>query len=191
MYKHTRELEKQHKQQVQQELDVWLEEFIAENPEWVKNKRLEYLYKQFINYLKSWISLTDVVLKTKDTKDEWLGEMIKDGKLKNTEKKINTIQTEINSWQQPEYKPGKITQEHIDYAKNSDCENFIEVKRQSGKVKLAICPFHDDSNPSLHLYPGNKGFYCFSCSTGGDAITLVQKIYNLNFLQAIKLINKL
>lgn len=35
------------------------------------------------------------------------------------------------------------------------------------------CPKHSDSDPSLHLYPEDRGFYCFSCGEGGDALTLL------------------
>lgn len=37
---------------------------------------------------------------------------------------------------------------------------------------LCVCPFHQDKNPSLKLYPNGKGFYCFACGTGGDQIKL-------------------
>lgn len=37
---------------------------------------------------------------------------------------------------------------------------------------LCVCPFHRDKHPSLKLYPNGKGFYCFSCGTGGDQIKL-------------------
>ena len=42
-------------------------------------------------------------------------------------------------------------------ARMTDCENFIEVKKQIGKTKLALCPFHQDTHPSLYLYPAEKG----------------------------------
>lgn len=35
---------------------------------------------------------------------------------------------------------------------------------------LCLCPFHNDKNPSLKIYPNGKGFYCFTCGTGGDQI---------------------
>lgn len=37
---------------------------------------------------------------------------------------------------------------------------------------LSLCPFHQDKKPSMKLYPNGKGFYCFSCGTGGDQIKL-------------------
>lgn len=35
---------------------------------------------------------------------------------------------------------------------------------------LCLCPFHKDRHPSLKIYPNGKGFYCFTCGTGGDQI---------------------
>lgn len=35
---------------------------------------------------------------------------------------------------------------------------------------LCLCPFHNDKNPSLKIYPNGKGFYCFTCGAGGDQI---------------------
>lgn len=38
---------------------------------------------------------------------------------------------------------------------------------------LCLCPFHQDKKPSMKLYPDGRGFYCFSCATGGDQIKLI------------------
>ena len=53
-----------------------------------------------------------------------------------------------------------------------------------------LCPFHDDKKPSLKIYsePG-KGFYCFSCQSGGSVIDFIMMLYNLNFKDAIQKIN--
>ena len=50
----------------------------------------------------------------------------------------------------------------------------IRVGR-SGKVR---CPFHDDSNPSLHVYedPG-RGWYCFGCGRGGSIYDLASLLW--------------
>ena len=42
----------------------------------------------------------------------------------------------------------------------------IQVNRKG----LCLCPFHHDTDPSLRIYPDGKGFYCFTCGTGGDQI---------------------
>lgn len=41
------------------------------------------------------------------------------------------------------------------------------------------CAFHDDHNPSMRLYEGDRGYYCFACGAGGDAVTLAGKLLGL------------
>lgn len=53
----------------------------------------------------------------------------------------------------------------------------------------AICPFHADSNPSMHIYPGQGGWYCFTCNLGGDVIDFVKRLFGLSFRDAIAKIN--
>ncbi len=48
------------------------------------------------------------------------------------------------------------------------------------------CPFHDDRNPSLRLYPGARGWWCFVCNEGGSVIDFVAKLYGLPPLEAAK-----
>lgn len=43
---------------------------------------------------------------------------------------------------------------------------------------ICICPFHDDTRPSMKLY--DKSFYCWSCKAGGDLITYTGRLYELN-----------
>lgn len=59
------------------------------------------------------------------------------------------------------------------------------VNRQN----LAVCPFHNDSKPSLHIYDGQRGFHCFACGAGGDVIDFVSKLYNLKFRAALAKLN--
>lgn len=52
-----------------------------------------------------------------------------------------------------------------------------------------VCPFHDDHHPSLTLYPGNRGWWCFTCGSGGSIIDFVAKYFDLSPLDAAKKIN--
>lgn len=58
------------------------------------------------------------------------------------------------------------------------------VKR--GPQITAVCPFHNDSHPSLSISDTKGLFKCFACQVGGDSITFVQKFKNLDFLEALK-----
>lgn len=55
-----------------------------------------------------------------------------------------------------------------------------EVNR-AGKV---LCPFHDDSHPSCHLY--DDGFKCFSCGVAGDIVDWLERVHDLSTAEAIK-----
>lgn len=53
---------------------------------------------------------------------------------------------------------------------------------------LARCPFHDDSNPSFHVFPTTQWCCCYACwSEGGDVISFVQKHLGIPFKAALKI----
>lgn len=56
----------------------------------------------------------------------------------------------------------------------------LEINRSGD----ALCPFHDDSKPSLHVYPGARGWWCFVCNEGGSVIDFVAKLFHINARQA-------
>ncbi len=62
---------------------------------------------------------------------------------------------------------------------------YLALHRQ-GSSLVALCPFHDDTKPSMNVNDNKGMFKCFACNTGGDAITFVQKHRNLNFQEALQ-----
>ena len=62
----------------------------------------------------------------------------------------------------------------------------IDVNRAG----FAHCPFHaGDRDASLKIYPGGRGWHCFGCGEGGDIISFVQKLFNLDFMGALHKLN--
>jgi len=53
----------------------------------------------------------------------------------------------------------------------------------------AICPFHEDKKPSMHVYPGRRGYFCYVCGKGGDVITFTERLFGLTFQDAMKKLN--
>lgn len=53
------------------------------------------------------------------------------------------------------------------------------------KANKIVCPFHNDTHPSLHIYPDNRGWYCFVCGKGGSIIDFVAKLFSVNPMQAV------
>ena len=62
---------------------------------------------------------------------------------------------------------------------------YVPLKRR-GATLVGLCPFHNEKTPSFTVYPATQSFYCFGCGAGGDAITFVKKIENLDYLDAVK-----
>lgn len=67
---------------------------------------------------------------------------------------------------------------------------YIDVK-QKGRNFVALCPFHDDKNPSMQISKDKQIFKCFVCGTGGNAIQFVEKYEHISFFDALKKVAEL
>ena len=63
--------------------------------------------------------------------------------------------------------------------------SYVQLKRR-GRNLVGLCPFHNEHTPSFNLYPESGSFYCFGCGAGGDVITFVRRIENLDYMEAVK-----
>lgn len=61
----------------------------------------------------------------------------------------------------------------------------ISLKRR-GKTLVGLCPFHNEKTPSFTVYPESNSFYCYGCGAGGDVITFVRRMENLDYIEAVK-----
>lgn len=68
--------------------------------------------------------------------------------------------------------------------------SYITLTKK-GRNYVGVCPFHDDTNPSLTVSPEKRMFKCFVCGTGGNAITFVQKHERISFGEAMKKVAEL
>lgn len=62
---------------------------------------------------------------------------------------------------------------------------FVTLKRK-GTSYVGICPFHDDSHPSMTVNEAHQFYKCFVCDAGGDVIDFVQRYHNMTFPEAIE-----
>lgn len=58
--------------------------------------------------------------------------------------------------------------------------------RHRGKTLVGLCPFHNEKTPSFTVYPESQSFYCFGCNAGGEIITFIRRIENLDFVESVK-----
>ena len=63
---------------------------------------------------------------------------------------------------------------------------YLTSVQKKGKGYVAICPFHDDHDPSMQISKDKQTFHCFVCQTGGDVFTFVQKYDKCSFEEAVR-----
>ena len=64
---------------------------------------------------------------------------------------------------------------------------YVNLKRR-GRNPVGLCPFHGEKTASFTVYPETDSFYCFGCHAGGDVITFIKRIENLDYIDAVKLL---
>jgi len=64
---------------------------------------------------------------------------------------------------------------------DSVISSYVNLKR-SGHDAVGLCPFHSEKTPSFHVYNDTQSFYCFGCGAGGDVITFIKRIENLEYI---------
>jgi DNA primase len=62
---------------------------------------------------------------------------------------------------------------------------YLTLKK-AGRNYLGLCPFHQEKTPSFTVNREKQIFYCFGCGEGGNVITLLMKIANKSFPEAVK-----
>ena len=64
-------------------------------------------------------------------------------------------------------------------------QSYVQL-RHRGRTHTGLCPFHNEKTPSFVVYPETQSFYCFGCGAGGDVITFIKKINNVDYIEAVK-----
>ncbi|KGG15070.1 MULTISPECIES: DNA primase [unclassified Prochlorococcus] len=59
------------------------------------------------------------------------------------------------------------------------------VLKKKGKEFVGICPFHDDSRPSMTVSPAKQFYYCFSCGAGGNSIKFLMELQRQSFVEVV------
>lgn len=64
---------------------------------------------------------------------------------------------------------------------------YLPLQR-AGRGYKGLCPWHDDSDPSLQVNPERQSFRCWVCDVGGDVFTFVMKHENISFREALAML---
>lgn len=69
----------------------------------------------------------------------------------------------------------------------SVASNYLQLE-QKGKSFWACCPFHSEKTPSFSINNEDGFYHCFGCNESGDVISFVQKMENVDFLDAVEIL---
>ena len=67
---------------------------------------------------------------------------------------------------------------------------YVQLKKR-GKNWFAPCPFHNEKTGSFSISPERQMFKCFGCGVGGSVINFIQKIENIEFVEALKFLSEM
>ena len=77
--------------------------------------------------------------------------------------------------------------------KGTDLVGLIQSRgiplKKNGKGFVGLCPFHEDTNPSLSVNTSTNLWQCFGCGKAGDVISFVELFDKVDFKEAVKLLS--
>jgi DNA primase len=65
--------------------------------------------------------------------------------------------------------------------------SYLPLRRE-GRGFKALCPWHDDTRPSLQVNPERQSFKCWVCDVGGDIFSFLMKIEGIEFPEALAML---
>ena len=65
--------------------------------------------------------------------------------------------------------------------------SYLPLRRQ-GRLHVALCPWHDDSRPSLQINEERQSWKCWVCDIGGDVFSFVMQRDSVPFPEALRIL---
>ena len=65
---------------------------------------------------------------------------------------------------------------------------YITLKKSGAQNYAGLCPFHGEKTASFSVHAVRQFYHCFGCNESGDVFSFVQKIENVGFPEAVKLV---
>lgn len=65
---------------------------------------------------------------------------------------------------------------------------YVKLRKSGAQNFQGLCPFHQEKSPSFSVHATRQFFHCFGCGASGDVFAFVQKLENITFPEAVRLI---
>lgn len=66
--------------------------------------------------------------------------------------------------------------------------DYVKLKKAGAQNFTGLCPFHQEKTPSFSVHATRQFFHCFGCGVSGDVFSFVQKVENITFPEAVRLV---
>src|ERR1700688_5035884 len=66
--------------------------------------------------------------------------------------------------------------------------DYVKLRKAGAQNFSGLCPFHSEKTPSFSVHATRQFFHCFGCGESGDVFTFVQKVENITFPEAVRLL---
>src|SRR5271165_161493 len=66
--------------------------------------------------------------------------------------------------------------------------DYVSLKKAGAQNYSGLCPFHKEKTPSFSVHATRQFYHCFGCGVSGDVFSFVQKIENITFPEAVRLV---
>jgi DNA primase len=65
---------------------------------------------------------------------------------------------------------------------------YVRLKKSGAQNFSGLCPFHSEKSPSFSVHAGRQFYHCFGCGQSGDVFSFIQKIENVGFPEALRIV---
>src|SRR6202167_3375275 len=66
--------------------------------------------------------------------------------------------------------------------------DYIKLKKAGAQNYSGLCPFHGEKTPSFSVHATRQFYHCFGCGVSGDVFSFIQKIENITFPEAVRMV---
>ncbi len=66
--------------------------------------------------------------------------------------------------------------------------DYVKLKKAGAQNFSGLCPFHGEKTPSFSVHATHQFYHCFGCGVSGDVFSFVQKIENITFPEAVRVV---
>jgi DNA primase len=66
--------------------------------------------------------------------------------------------------------------------------DYVKLKKAGAQNFSGLCPFHAEKTPSFSVHATRQFYHCFGCGESGDVFAFIQKVENITFPEAVRLL---